>query len=125
MQSTRQGQETMLSQADIEQYHDQGYGGADELLGPEELARQHAELERVSAGQTVARHDASRVEMEPDQPPDGTLVRRIYEPCSYYAPFRDLSDSDQPLDCVEKLLGPDLEFHYSKINMKPPCIGSV
>src|SRR5207253_4594463 len=27
--------------------------------------------------------------------------------------------------CVEQLLGSDLEFHYSKINMKPPAIGSV
>jgi len=29
------------------------------------------------------------------------------------------------LNCVEKLLGPNLLFHYSKINMKPPKIGSV
>jgi ectoine hydroxylase-related dioxygenase (phytanoyl-CoA dioxygenase family) len=115
----------MLSQAGIEQYREQGYVVIARLFGPDEVARLHSEIERVSAGQTVARHDAARVEMEPDQPLEGTLVRRIYEPCTYYAPFRELSDSDKLLGCVEKLLGPDLEFHYSKINMKPPSIGSV
>jgi dTDP-glucose 4,6-dehydratase len=63
--------------------------------------------------------------MEPKQPPDGTLVRRVYEPCSYYPVFRELSEDAELLDCVEPLIGPNLSFHYSKINMKPPAIGSV
>ena len=63
--------------------------------------------------------------MEPNQKPDGKLVRRIYQPCSYYAPFRRLAESAKLLDAVEMLIGPNLIFHYSKINMKPPGIGSV
>ncbi len=63
--------------------------------------------------------------MEPDQPPDGAAVRRIYEPCAHYPLFKALSESDQLLDSIELLLGPDLLYHYSKINMKPAEIGSV
>ena len=47
------------------------------------------------------------------------------QPCTHYKPFRELSDSPKLLDAVEELLGPDLIFHYSKLNMKPPSIGSV
>jgi phytanoyl-CoA hydroxylase len=115
----------MNSRSQVEQYHRDGYSVEPQLLSPDGLARLHDVMERVSAGNTLAKHDKSRVEMEPNQSPNGTVVRRIYEPCTYYAPFREFSESDGLLSCVERLLGPDLEFHYSKINMKPPAIGSV
>jgi phytanoyl-CoA hydroxylase len=82
-------------------------------------------MEWISAGATVADHDASRMEMEPDQAPEGNRVRRIYEPCTYYPEFRVLSDCPKMLNSVAQLLGENLLFHYSKINMKPPAIGSV
>lgn len=115
----------MISGPQVEQYHRDGYSIEPEFLSPGSLALLHEVIERVSAGNTLAKHDKTRVEMEPNQPPNGALVRRIYEPCTYYAPFRELSESARLLTCVERLLGPDLEFHYSKINMKPPAIGSV
>ena len=46
------------------------------------------------------------------------------EPCSHYEVFREFSASERLLDAVEALLGPDLVFHYSKINMKPAGVGS-
>ena len=115
----------MLSEAQVKQYHGYGYTVVEELFDSSDMAPWLVEIERVSAGATLANHDRTRVEMEPDQPPNGTLLRRIYEPCTHYPPFRDLSESDKLLRCVEQLLGPDLEFHYSKINMKPPAIGSM
>jgi phytanoyl-CoA hydroxylase len=108
----------MLSEAQIGQYRRDGYVVIHGLLREEELAALLAEIERASAGSTLASHDQTKVEMEPDQPPAGTWLRRLYEPCTHYPPFRDLSDSEKLLVCVEQLLGPDLEFHYSKINMK-------
>jgi phytanoyl-CoA hydroxylase len=65
------------------------------------------------------------MEMEPDQPSNGARVRRLYEPCTHYLIFRKFAESTDLLDCVEQLLGPNLVFHYSKLNMKPPAIGSV
>jgi phytanoyl-CoA hydroxylase len=91
-------------------------GRVEELLG---------EIDRICGENTLAAHDKSRLEMEPDQPPAGKLVRRIYQPCTYYAPFRELSESQELLAAVEEAIGPDIVFHYSKINMKPPSIGSV
>jgi phytanoyl-CoA hydroxylase len=115
----------MLSREQVEQYNAEGYTIYPELFTTYEVNELVIEIERISAGNTLASHDETRVEMEPHQCQDGGLVRRIYEPCTHYAPFRDLSNSEKLLGCVEQLLGPDLEFHYSKINMKPPAIGSV
>jgi phytanoyl-CoA hydroxylase len=102
-----------------------GYVSYPGLLDAGELKTLLDEIHRISDGSTLASHDKTRLEMEPEQKPDGRLVRRIYEPCTHYAPFRELSEMPKLLDAVESLLGPDLLFHYSKINMKPPSIGSV
>jgi hypothetical protein len=115
----------VLTRHQIEQYHLVGYTVSPGFLDPAEVRELGTEIDRISAGCTLREHDRGRMEMEPDQPPEGTLVRRIYEPCTYYAPFRALSESADMLDAVEGLLGPDLDFHYSKINMKAPSIGSV
>jgi len=108
-----------------EEYLRNGYVAHPALLDSIQLKALLTEIDRISGDNTLAAHDKSRLEMETDQKPDGRLVRRIYEPCSYYTPFRELSDSPKLLDVVEALLGPDLIYHYSKINMKPPSIGSV
>lgn len=115
----------MLTQAQVEQYNEQGYTVCQHFLAESEVREMLSEIGSISAGNTLEKHDKSRMEMEPNQPPDGNSVRRIYDPCTHYPLFRALSDSDKLLGCVEKLIGPNLLFHYSKINMKPPKIGSV
>ncbi len=95
------------------------------FLPREQVARLLADIESISAGATVGRHDPTRMEMEPNQEPEGTRVRRIYEPCTYYLDFSALSESPELLDSLAQLLGDNVLFHYSKINMKPPSIGSV
>lgn len=115
----------MLTQKEVEQFKREGYTVHPGLLSPDEVKALLNDIERVSQGNTLAKHNKDRLEMEPNQPPDGTRVRRIYEPCTHYPLFRELSDSEKLLGSVEQLIGPDLTFHYSKINMKPPAIGSV
>jgi hypothetical protein len=108
-----------------ENYAKNGVASYPGLLDPSQVKSLLSEIDRISSGNTLASHDKARLEMEPNQKPDGTLVRRIYEPCTHYTPFREVSDSPKLLDAVEALLGPDLLFQYSKLNMKPPSIGSV
>ncbi len=115
----------MFTAPQLEHYRREGYVLYPGFLSQAESAALRADLEAVAAGNSLANHDKTRVEMEPHQPPTGQLIRRVYEPCTHYPSFRALSDSPRLLDCVEQLLGPDLIFHYSKINMKPAHIGSV
>src|SRR5215813_3074202 len=115
----------MLSPELIDQFQQDGFCSAVTFLHPGEIAALLARMDAVCAGATVAQHDAGRLEMEPHQGPEGNRVRRIYEPCTYYPEFRALSECANLLDSVSRLLGENLLFHYSKINMKPPAIGSV
>jgi hypothetical protein len=91
-----------------DEYMKNGYVSYPGLLDADELKTLLTEIDRISDGNTLASHDKSRLEMEPQQKPDGRLVRRIYEPCSHYPPFRELSETPKLLDAVESLLGPDL-----------------
>jgi len=115
----------MLSSDQVSQYQQQGYCVAHGFLSSAQVAELLADTEAICATATLAQHDGTRMEMEPNQAPDGQKVRRLYEPCTYYPRFRALSDSIELLDTVEQLLGPNLTFHYSKLNMKPPAIGSI
>ena len=115
----------MITEAQITQYREDGYTVYPNFLSREDVARLLAEVEAIIEGNTLANHDKTRMEMEPNQPPNGTRVRRLYEPCTYYPLFKAFSQSNKLLACIEQLLGPDLLFHYSKLNMKPPEIGSV
>jgi phytanoyl-CoA hydroxylase len=115
----------MLTQNQINEYYEKGYTVQPGCLDGDQIQGVLGEIDRITEGQTLAGHDKTRMEMEPNQPPDGMRVRRLYEPCSFYPFFKELSDSAQLLDCVEQLIGADIVYHYSKINMKPAEIGSV
>ena len=115
----------MLSSELVNQFHRDGFCSATGILSRDELNALLADVESISAGATVANHDSTRSEMEPNQAQDGTSVRRLYEPCTHYPRFRALSESGNLLDCLAQLLGENQLFPCSKLNMKPPAIGSV
>jgi len=115
----------MLDKIKVEEFEKNGFTIQNELISNDEVSEFLADVESICAGNTLAQHDKTRLEMEPNQPPDGTRVRRLYEPCTHYPRFRAFAESTKLLDCIEALLGPNLMLHYSKLNMKPPAIGSV
>jgi hypothetical protein len=115
----------MLTPEQVDAFHGDGFTVCESFLSTAEVDDLLREADDVCGGQTRVSHDAQRMEMEPEQPPDGTAVRRLYEPCSYYPVAKALSEMDRLLDVVEQLYGPDLLFHYSKLNMKPAEVGSV
>ena len=102
----------MLSDDQVEQFQRDGFTVEEGLLSASQVKELLDETVRVCAGSTLAEHDKSRLEMEPKQQPDGARVRRLYEPCSYYDRFRQLSEDEALLDSLEQLIGPDILFHY-------------
>jgi phytanoyl-CoA hydroxylase len=114
----------MLTEEQVRQYREQGFCLAKGFLDKLFVTRLLKELNEVVAGSTVAHHDKTKMEMEPGQEPSGAQVRRVYEPCDRYPGFQELSEMPELLDSVQRLIGPDVVFHYSKLNMKPATIGS-
>lgn len=115
----------MLTNIQLGEYKSNGFCVAHRFFTDAESARWLDEIESICAGATLAHHDGTRIEMEPNQPADGTKVRRIYDPCTHYDVFRDLARERKMVDCMVQLLGPDVLFFSSKINVKPAEIGSV
>jgi len=115
----------MLSPQQIAQYHDEGYTVLREFLSRAAVDAILVDIRALTSAATVAHHDSTRLEMEPNQGPEGNKVRRVYEPCTYYPRFRALSESADLLDVIEQLIGRNLVFHLSKVNMKPAELGSV
>jgi phytanoyl-CoA hydroxylase len=115
----------ILDERHVQDYRRQGFACVPDFVSAECLVAFRREIERIAAASAASGFDPARVEMEPSQGASGRVIRRIYEPCEYYAPFREYSESTAILDAVQQLIGDNLLLHYSKLNMKPAEIGSV
>src|SRR5690348_4069638 len=103
----------MISAQQVAQYHEEGYAVLHEFLDRSAVDAVLMDIQRLTADATVANHDAARLEMEPNQGPDGKKVRRLYEPCTFYPGFRALSEREDLLDVIERIVGPNIMFHLS------------
>jgi len=114
----------MLSPKQINQYSENGFTVKRGMISKNDISKLLVEIDRIVGESTASHFDPDTLEMEPDQDYSGRLVRRIYDPCTKYEPFVNLSENIEVLNCVEQLIGPNLVFNQSKINMKLPQIGS-
>jgi ectoine hydroxylase-related dioxygenase (phytanoyl-CoA dioxygenase family) len=100
-------------------YEEHGYLVFPELLSPTELDALRgalAEVLREAEGLT-----ASNDKFSVTQGDDGTWsVRRIFNPTAHHKAFHDLVFNPKILDVIERLIGPDIQLHHTKLNLKPP-----
>lgn len=115
----------MLGQSEVDRYKSEGFCISPNFLLETEVSDLLNEVDVICRGATLADHDRSRIEMEPNQSPEGAKVRRIYEPCTYYDRFRELAGTASAVKTMVQLLGPDVLYFSSKINIKASEIGSV
>ena len=100
----------MLTSSQINEYHENGYTTLPNLLNLEQIKSLISQIEQITEGNSLENHDASKMEMEQDQEPEGKLVRRLYEPCTYYENFKNFSESLKILNCIECLLGSNIIY---------------
>ncbi len=100
-------------------YEDQGYLVCPDLLTPDEVARLRAALDEVleeAKGLTETNEKFSVTRGR-----DGEYhVRRIFSPIQQHKVFHDAAFHPRILDAVEALVGPNIQLHHSKLNLKPP-----
>jgi ectoine hydroxylase-related dioxygenase (phytanoyl-CoA dioxygenase family) len=100
-------------------YEDQGYLLFPEMLSAEELATLRAALAEVLVeAQGLETTNAKFSVTQTDG--GGWSPRRIFNPTLHHQAFYDLVFHPRILDVVENLIGPNIQLHHSKINMKPP-----
>ena len=100
-------------------YEDQGYLVFPQLLSGEELARLRAALAEVlreAEGLTETNDKFSVTQRRRRH----MSVRRIFNPIAHHQAFHDLVLNPKILDAVENLIGPNIQLHHTKLNLKPP-----
>lgn len=102
-----------------------GYLIVEGALSPEQLREADETVRAIVAEQRELGGGADKLEWEPERTGGELIPRRLYNPASEFPAFRAISESDPVLDRVESLFGPHLQFHHSKLNFKPPRVGSV
>jgi phytanoyl-CoA hydroxylase len=102
----------------ISTYHENGYAVAEGFFGESDVAGLTAAVDEVLATPDLG----SVAEVEPG---DSSTARRIWSPTKRHATFEKTAADSRLLDVLEQLIGPDILFHYSKLHLKAPRVGSV
>ena len=102
------------------QYEDEGYLVFPELLDMAELARLRAALAEVLQEADGLTDSNDKFSVVPSDDGARNVVRRIFNPIAHHQAFYDLVFHPRIVDVVESLVGPDIQLHHTKLNMKPP-----
>jgi ectoine hydroxylase-related dioxygenase (phytanoyl-CoA dioxygenase family) len=115
----------MLSQAQIEFYHENGYLGVENVLSPAEVA----ELQRVTDEFVEMSHQVTQhtdvFDLEPGHTPEKPRLRRLKDPIKQHPVYDQALRHQSILDIVEQLIGPGIRTNGNKLNMKSAGFGSA
>ena len=101
-------------------YEDQGYLVFPELLDADELAALRQALDEVLAESVGLTESNDKFSIVPSDDGSRPVVRRIFNPIVHHPVFHDLVFNPKIVDVVETLLGPNIQLHHTKLNLKPP-----
>jgi ectoine hydroxylase-related dioxygenase (phytanoyl-CoA dioxygenase family) len=117
--------EHALTDAQLDQYHREGFLVIERLFGPDTLARIDATIRQLTE-QALSGGDHSKVlELEPEPVNGQRVPRRIFSPYDQHETFRALAHEPRLLDKIECLIGGHFNLQHSKLNMKPAKVGSA
>jgi ectoine hydroxylase-related dioxygenase (phytanoyl-CoA dioxygenase family) len=112
----------MLTPEEIEQFHREGYLIVRNAIDADTLARLQDETDAWIERATDSAESNARFVFKSGNGP--RRLERINHPIAISPLYWDLATSDMLLDRVERLLGSDISFHHSKINLKQPGGGA-
>ncbi len=99
-------------------YETDGYLLLDSWLDRSWLDRINAKVaELIDVSRSAVKGDP-RFDFEPDHTPENPRLRRIQSPVDLDPLFEEFSLDGPATDLAESILGPDIRFHHSKLNIK-------
>ncbi len=115
----------MLTDLEIDRYHDQGYIGVENVLSSEEIqGLREVSDQLVEQSRKITGHD-DVFDLEPDHTPESPKVRRIKSPITVHPIFDQTIRHSGILDIVAQLIGPNIRTNGNKLNMKLGDVGSA
>src|SRR4051794_11338768 len=113
----------MLTREQVRLYTENGFLAVEDVV-PMPLVEEarHAVESFVERSRAVTDHD-DVFDLEPGHSPEAPRVRRLKEPCAIHPIFDRISRLDPLLDIVAALIGPEIRYQGSKLNMKAAAYG--
>jgi ectoine hydroxylase-related dioxygenase (phytanoyl-CoA dioxygenase family) len=115
----------MLDASQIEQYHRDGYIAIPKVLSDEQLAQARRVMDEFVERARSLDRDEGAIILEPTHTPQSPRIQRIDYPVKAHPVFDEIMRSHEVLDIVAALIGPNIRYHSSKVNMKAPSGGSA
>lgn len=100
------------------EYRENGFAVVERLFDESEVAELNNAITEILSVSDIG----AVAEVEPG---DNGVARRIWSPTKQHPAFERAAAHPVLLDHVEALIGPDILFHYSKLHLKAPQVGSV
>lgn len=107
-----------MSKKQVHFYLENGYLLVENLFDANEILKASESINEIISTNAVEKIG----ELEPK---DDKVIRRIWAPTKRCSVLKDMAESGKILDIVEEIIGKNIAFHYSKLNMKGPKVGSI
>ncbi|MET8026020.1 ectoine hydroxylase [Streptomyces avermitilis] len=102
-----------ITAGDLQSYEQDGFLAVPQLIGDDEVALYHAELERLIHDPAVRADERSIVE------PQSQEIRSVFEVHKISEIFAQLVRDERVVGRARQILGSDVYVHQSRINVKP------
>jgi len=114
----------MISEQDVQAYKRDGVIVIPDVLGAATLAEVRKVIAELVAESAKTLEHTDVYDLEPGHTAENPKVRRIKAPQKVHPIFDEIVRSAPVLDILNKLIGPALRLHGSKLNMKSAHYGS-
>ena len=114
----------MLTQAQVDFYHENGYLGVENVFSAEEVAElRRVTDEFVEKSRAVTQH-TDVFDLEPGHAPEKPMLRRLKDPIKHHEVYDQALRHPTVLKIVSQLIGPNLRTNGNKLNLKYSSFGS-
>lgn len=114
----------MLTQEQIDFYHTNGYIVVENVISGRDIAELRKITEEfVEKSREITEHN-DVFDLEPGHTPDAPQLRRLKNPVAVHPIYDRMLRHDSILDSVAQLIGPNVRYDTSKLNMKSAGFGS-
>lgn len=108
----------MLTTPQIESFHRDGFTIVRNAISPETLRRLREETDAWMDRSRGVAASNEVFDLQPGHSAEHPRVNRINHPVACSPLYWEVATSPAVLDCVAALLGDDVRFHHSKLNLK-------
>ncbi len=114
----------MLSQQQIDFYHQNGYLGVEHVLNESEVAELHRVTDEFVDKSRAVSENNDVFDLEPGHSAENPRLRRLKDPIKQHPLYDATLRHPKLLGIVSQLIGPNLRTNGNKLNMKYAAFGS-